>query len=181
MHSPDPLDREELIRSYLLKRLDHRRVEIFESHYLACDECFEELRAAELLMAGLSQIKLHLRRLDDVVLLQFTGPVQLTRDSQDLQAAVMQNVLEQKDTKVLIDLSRVSRIDSAGLGLLMSCYSHAVCNHGMLKLLNPTAEVQKVLHLTHMDAVVETFFDETQALRSFQSSPEALRRGLDGG
>ena len=40
----------------------------------------------------------------------------------------------ESDTKVLIDLSRVSRIDSTGLGVLMDCYCHAVKNAGVLKL-----------------------------------------------
>ncbi len=162
----DPLEREELIRKYLLKRLDAGAAETFESHYLTCDDCYEELRASELLLTGLSASNVGQRRLDDVLVLQFSRPVQLTRQAPELNE-LMRGVLEQKDTKVLIDLSRVSRIDSAGLGLLMSCYSHALRNHGMLKLLNPSAEVQRLLQLTRIDAVLETYYDEGQALQSF--------------
>ena len=105
-------------------------------------------------MAGLGQRKLELRRVEDVLLLKFAGPAQLTRQSFEL--AEFQRAFQQKDTKVLIDLSQVTRIDSAGLGQLISCYSHAVKNRGMLKLLNPTAEVQRVLHLTRIDSVLQT-------------------------
>jgi hypothetical protein len=63
--------------------------------------------------------------------------------------------------------SRVAKIDRACLGREMSCYSHAVKNRGMLKLLNPTAEVQTLLHLTKIDSVVETYDEERQALESF--------------
>lgn len=164
----DPLLREVVIRSYLLKRMDADSAEAFERHYLICDECFEELRASELLLAGLTQSKVDQRRLNDVVVLQFSRPVQLTRQSREM-VELLRGVLEQKDTKVLIDLSRVSRIDSAGLGMLMNCYSHAVRNHGMLKLLNPSAEVQRLLRLTRIDAVLETYYDEHQALQSFSS------------
>ncbi len=165
----DALRREELIRSYLLKRLDPAETEAFESHYLACQECFEELRASELLISGLATIQIDVRRLQDVLVLQFVGPARLTRESRELEE-LARGVLQQKDTKVLIDLSRVSRIDSAGLGLLMTCYSHAVRNRGILKLLNPTVEVQNLLRMTRMDAVVETYYDQHEALKSFHQT-----------
>src|ERR1043166_7235085 len=136
----DPLLREKTIRAYLLKRLDRSSRDAFETHYLICEECFEELQASELLLAGLYQSKLDRRKLEDVLVLEFSRTVQLTRQSKEMHE-LLQGVLEQRDTKVLIDLSRVSRIDSAGLGLLMNCYSHAVTHRGMLKLLNPSAEV----------------------------------------
>jgi anti-anti-sigma factor len=164
----DQLFREELIRNYLLRKLDAAAVETFESHYLSCDSCFEELRSSQALMAGLGQRKIELRRVEDVLFLQFAGPAQLTRESFDL--AEFQKAFQQKDTKVLIDLSQVTKIDSAGLGQLISYYSHAVKNRGMLKLLNPTAEVQTLLRLTKIDSVFEAYYDEGQAFESFRST-----------
>jgi anti-sigma B factor antagonist len=161
----NPLFREELIRDYLLKRLDAAAAESFEGHYLSCEECFEELRASQILIVGLGQCKIEARRAEDVLVLQFAGPAQLTRQSFELEE--LQRAFRQKDTRVLIDLGRVTKIDSAGLGELMSCYSHAVKNQGILKLLNPTAEVQSLLHLTKIDTVLETYYDEQKALESF--------------
>jgi anti-sigma B factor antagonist len=71
----------------------------------------------------------------------------------------------------LIDLSEVSRIDSTGLGVLMNCYCHAVKNSGALKLLNPDAPVKRVLRITKIDAVLQSFEDESTAIASFQSLP----------
>jgi len=159
--------REELIAKYLLKRLDADTVEAFESHYLVCDECFEELRASQLLIAGLGKSKISRRQVGDVAVLDFTGPAQLTRLSSEVKE-LFSSVLEQKDTKVLIDLSRVSRIDSAGLGALMACYSHAVRNRGLLKLLNPSSEVQNLLRITKIDSLLQSYPDERSALCSFE-------------
>ena len=163
----DPLAREELLRNYLFRRLDAAATEAFESHYLDCEECFEQLCVAQLLIAELPHTSVQVRRLDDVLVLKFSTPAHLTRQSPELDA-LLKSVLEQKDTKVLIDLSRVSRIDSTGLGLLISCYSHAVSHEGMLKLLKPSEQVQKLLQLTRLDSVIESFHDETQAVRSFR-------------
>jgi anti-sigma B factor antagonist len=165
----EPLLREELIVKYLQKRLDAPTTEAFESHYLICDECFEELRVSQLLAEGLSQSRIGRRYSGEIAILRFTSPVQLTRRSAEL-TALSQSVLEHKDTNVLIDLSRVSRIDSAGLGLLMSCYSHVIRNRRALKLLNPSRDVRELLRVTKIDAVLETYDDEQKALRSFEHS-----------
>lgn len=117
-------------------------------------------------MAGLGQSKVVRRRVDDVLVLQFVGTAQLTRQSLELEE--LQRAFQQKDTKVLIDLSRVTKIDSAGLGQLMSCYSRAVKNQGILKLLNPTAEAQELFRLTKIDSVLEIYYEERQALQSFE-------------
>lgn len=162
----EPLLREELIVKYLQRRLDAATTEAFESHYLACDVCFEELQVSQLVTECLSQGTIDRRYSGEVAVLQFAGPVQLTRRSADL-TALSQSVLEQRDTNVLIDLSRVSRIDSAGLGLLMSCYSHAVRNRKAFKLLNPNSDVRELLRLTKIDAVLETYDNEQEALQSF--------------
>ncbi len=161
----DPLLREELIRDYLKRRLDSAATEAFEAHYLACDECFEELRTTDLIVTGLKRAAVNRRERDDVVVIEFAGPAQLTRNS--ATGHQLEGILHQGDSKVLIDLSTVSRIDSAGLGLLMTCYSHVLRNRGMLKVLRPSEEVRRMLRLTKLDAVVEAFDDEAQALESF--------------
>jgi anti-sigma B factor antagonist len=166
----DPLVREELIRDYLLKRLDPETAESFESHYLACEECFEQLRTTHMLVSGLHGSKLEIRRVEDVLVLQFAGPAQLTRQSFGLEE--LRRVFQQKDTRVLIDLRRVTKIDSAGLGQLMSFYSHVVKNQGALKLINPNAEVQAVLRATKVDSILETYDNERQALQSFDQGED---------
>jgi anti-sigma B factor antagonist len=124
-------------------------------------------RATELLMFGLGQPLLHKTVNEDVTVIRFAGSTQLIGASHEL-AELKKTVQGSGDTKVLIDLSRVSRIDSAGLGMLMNCYTHAVRNSGMLKLLHPNPQVQKVLAMTRIDTVVDTFHDEDAAITSFQ-------------
>src|SRR5580704_11122693 len=125
----EPIEREEVIAKYLSRTLDEEAVEEFEGHYLGCDECFDELRVSERLASDLRASNLSWKQSGGVSVLQFKANAELTHSARE--------VLEQKDTKVIIDLSRVTRIDSAGLGQLMSCYTHLVRNQGSLKVLNP--------------------------------------------
>ena len=48
----DTVYREDLIRKYLHRRLAPELADRFEDHYLACDECYNEMRATELLIRG---------------------------------------------------------------------------------------------------------------------------------
>jgi anti-sigma B factor antagonist len=66
-------------------------------------------------------------------------------------------------------LGRVTRIDSAGLGQLMSCYSHLVKNRGVLKMMNPAPEIQKLLDMTGLSTLIPTFHDEQEAVSSFEN------------
>jgi anti-sigma B factor antagonist len=162
----DPVYREELINAYLRRRLSGDQVEQWESHYLGCNDCFEEIRATELLIRALGEPMVERRRINDVTVLRFAQSAQLLASS--LELAELSNVIRvEKDTKVLIDLSRVSRIDSTGLGVLMNCYCHAVKNAGELKLLNADAPVRRVLSVTKIDSVLQMFEDEAAAIASF--------------
>lgn len=164
----DPIYREEIILRYLRRTLPEQLASEFENHYLACDECFEEIGATRLLMEDLSRPAVASERVGDVALFRFPQRAQLLRSSLELEA-LLDAVHIQNESRVLIDLSAVSRIDSAGIGILMNCYCHAMRNAGAMKLLRPTAPVKEVLKITNLDSVLETFEDEAAAIRSFEN------------
>jgi len=161
--------REQLLTKYLYRRLSPDQVEALESHYLECAECFEEMRATELLIRGLGEPILQRKRVNDVTVLRFMESSQLLAASLELTELTKAIRLE-NDTKVLIDMSNVSRIDSTGLGVLMNCYCHAVKNSGALKLLHPDVSVKKVLNVTRIGSLLQTFEDENAAIRSFDAN-----------
>jgi anti-anti-sigma factor len=164
----EPIQREQIIARYLSRSLDTDAVEEFEGHYLGCDECFEELRVSERLAADLRASNLAWRQQEGVSVLQFRNNAELTHSARELDE-LRREVLEQSDSRVIIDLSRVTRIDSAGLGQLMSCYSHLVRNQGALKVVNASAEVKKVLDMTGISTLIPAFSDEAEAIRSFDN------------
>ena len=164
----EPIEREEVIAKYLSRSLDSGAVEEFEGHYLGCDECFDELRVSERLAADLRASNMTWKQSGGVSVLQFRANAELTHSAQELEE-LRREVLEQSDSRVIIDLSRVTRIDSAGLGQLMSCYSHLVRNRGALKVLNPTPEIRKLLDMTGISTLIPAFEDEHEAVRSFRS------------
>jgi len=167
----EPIQREQIIAKYLSRSLDADAVEEFEGHYLGCDECFDELRVSEILAADLRSSSLTPSNLawkstGGVSVLRFRASAELTHAANTLDE-LRREVLEQADSRVIIDLGRVTRIDSAGLGQLMSCYSHLVRNQGSLKVLNPTPEIRKLLDMTGISTLIPAFNDEQDAVKSF--------------
>jgi anti-anti-sigma factor len=164
----EPIAREEVIAKYISRSLDEEAVEEFEAHYLGCDECFDELRVSDRLARELRSSNLTRKQTGEVSVLQFKANAQLTHSARELDE-LRREVLEQQDKKVIIDLSRVTRIDSAGLGQLMSCYTHLVRNQGSLKVLNPRPEITKLLEMTGINTLIPAFHDEDEAVSSFRN------------
>lgn len=164
----EPIEREEVIARYLARSLDSEAVEEFEGHYLGCDECFDELRVSERLAAELRASNLAWNQSGGVSVLRFKQNAELTHSARELDD-LRREVLEQKDTRVIIDLSQVTRIDSAGLGQLMSCYSHLVRNRGALKIINPAPQIQHVLEMTGLNTLIPTYQSEQDAVSSFNN------------
>jgi len=68
---------------------------------------------------------------------------------------------------ILLNLEKVSYMDSAGIGELVACYKRSKEKGGNVKLLNPSGKVYDLLSLTKLEEVFETFKDEKEALVSF--------------
>ena len=164
------LDREQIIARYLARSLDAGAVEEFEGHYLGCDECFDELRVSERLAADLMKgSNLSWRQNSGVSVLQFRVNAELTQSAKELDQ-LRREVLEQSDSRVIVDLSRVTKIDSAGLGQLMGCYSHLVRNAGSMKIVNARPEVRTLLDMTGISMLLPNYSDEQDAVRDFSKS-----------
>jgi len=166
--SKEPIEREQVIAKYLSRSLDSDIVEEFEGHYLGCDECFDEMLVSERLAHDLRQSNLAWNQTGGVSVLRFKARAELTHSALELEE-LRREVLEQNDSRVIIDLSRVTRIDSAGLGQLMSCYSHLIKNRGVLKMINPAPEIRKLLDMTGLSTLIPTFHDEQEAVSSFEN------------
>jgi anti-anti-sigma factor len=162
----EPIQREQIIAKYLSRSLDSDGVEEFEGHYLGCDECFDELRVSESLAADLRSSNLAWKTTEGVSVLHFRNSAELTHAANTLDE-LRREVLEQADSRVIIDLSRVTKIDSAGLGQLMSCYSHLVRNQGSLKVLNAPPDIKKLLDMTGISSLIPAYSSEQEAVKSF--------------
>ena len=85
---------------------------------------------------------------------------------EDLRGA-LEGALREGQAKILLDLSRVNFLDSAGLGELVRCRKRCAEQGGDVKLLSPTGRVRGLLELVHLSRIFEIYQDEDRAVRSF--------------
>jgi anti-anti-sigma factor len=71
-------------------------------------------------------------------------------------------VILQQSPVVLLDLNSVTRIDAAGLGVLVACYQELLVHKRHLVLQNPSAYVRELLHTTNLHLLFEITYSEAQ-------------------
>jgi anti-sigma B factor antagonist len=76
------------------------------------------------------------------------------------------DVADQGIEKLILDLSAVEFIDSAGLGALMILYGNMKVRGGQLRVVAPGTKVLEVLKLTHTDSILQIDPDVATAIAS---------------
>ena len=108
------------------------------------------------------------RKLNEVEILILAGRLTLGDGTSALREAARQGL--DRGADILVDLSGVDYIDSAGLGELVSAYASAVSRGRQVKLLRPLKRVYSLLHITKMYSTFEIFDDEAPAIASFKTT-----------
>jgi anti-sigma B factor antagonist len=109
---------------------------------------------------------LEVRQIGDVVILDLKGKLTAGFGDQLLREAIDELLAENK-RKVLLNLSEVSFVDSAGVGELVAGLRTARRFEADLKLLNLGERVYSTLEMARLLPTFEIFGDEAEALRSF--------------
>ena len=113
-----------------------------------------------------ARIQIREERVGDITILRMAGRLEL--DEGDIVFRNYVNkLLAEERLKILLDLKDVTRIDSAGIGMLVAKYLSARKNGGMMKLLHLTQHSDHLMDITRLTIVFEIFDDEAKALRSF--------------
>lgn len=111
-------------------------------------------------------MKSNVRQIGHVSVVDLSGKITIGEGDVALRNAV-QEILDSGNQHILLNLEKVSYMDSAGIGELVACYKRAKEKEGSVKLLNPSGKVYDLLSLTKLEEVFDTFKDEKEALVSF--------------
>jgi anti-sigma B factor antagonist len=112
-------------------------------------------------------IQINVREAQGVTVLDLKGGVVLAPDGKALHERVSQLVAQNR-TRILLNVSEVTHIDSTGLGEMVSAFSQVKKNGGELKLANATDKLQHLIKLTNLEAILVNYPSESDALASFQ-------------
>ncbi|MBD3289706.1 anti-sigma factor antagonist [candidate division KSB1 bacterium] len=101
-----------------------------------------------------------------VVVLELAGKIMGGPDATLLNEK-LHELIDSDKTKVVADLSKVSWMNSSGLGILIGGLTTMRNNQGDLKLANVTERIQSLLIITKLITVFETFNSVDEAVDSF--------------
>jgi anti-sigma B factor antagonist len=110
------------------------------------------------------------RSVGDVTVLDLKGRLILGDGDEELRDTVNQ-LVELGKRKILLNLDEVTHIDSAGLGMMVSKYITLRKRDGNLKLCRLHMRSFRVLNVTKLLTVFESFSSEAEAVESFNSTP----------
>lgn len=114
----------------------------------------------------MSELKIHERRVGAITVLDLEGDI-LIGAGADLLNERIKSLAEQGRFDVLLNMSGVRYVDSAGLGKLISGYTTLRREGGRVRLLGVAQNVRDLLVITKLVTVFDTYEDEQQALDSF--------------
>lgn len=119
----------------------------------------------------MSDLNITKRQVQGVVIVDLAGKIALGDTNRQLHETMRELVAEGKKN-VVLNLAKVTMIDSSGLGELVAGYATLEKNDGTLKLANIPARVTELMTITKLYTVFEIFESEEDAIASFDAQAD---------
>jgi anti-sigma B factor antagonist len=119
-------------------------------------------------MEGRTSIRMRtaVRQVEGITVLDITGRITLGEGNIMLRE-IVQDFLEKGNKNILMNLSEVEYVDSAGIGELVRSFTAIRKRGGQMKLVNLNKKVQDLLDATNLHRVFDVHKDEATAVKSF--------------
>ena len=117
------------------------------------------------------QLKLNTRMERGVTVIDCDGRIVFGEESALLRDTLKKMIVE--NSQIVLNLGRISYIDSGGLGTLVALYTTAQNAGGAVKLANLTQRVDDLLQVTKLLTVFEVYDSVQKAIESFDKGAAA--------
>jgi anti-sigma B factor antagonist len=112
------------------------------------------------------------RELGEITIVDIKGRITIGEGNVMLREIIV-GLLEKGKKHVLLNMTDVAHLDSAGIGELVHSHTCVRQQGGQLKLASVNKKVQELLQKTMLLAVFDVHQDETSAVKSFGLSSKA--------
>lgn len=113
-------------------------------------------------------MKVLTERKGDVTVLRLRGTLMGGPDSQVFEE-VLSKAMGEGTSRVLVDMSDISWVNSTGLGILIAGHRTVAASGGALKLLHVSKRIESILMVTKLNTLFDNYDDEEKAIASFAS------------
>jgi anti-sigma B factor antagonist len=111
-------------------------------------------------------MKVDVRHLEDVIIVDLEGRLVMGVGDEILRD-VINELLAEDWKKIVLNLRKVTIMDSSGIGELVSGWKLGRRFGATVKLLRPAPQVARTLKLTQLLPLLEVYDDEAEAVASF--------------
>ncbi|MFZ0213693.1 MAG: STAS domain-containing protein [Candidatus Acidiferrales bacterium] len=115
------------------------------------------------------------RRSGDVTVVDLDGRVVIGTENDALNEQ-LEKIASQKAQKLLINLAKVTQLDSSGICTLVRAFTTAKKAGGSFKIVHAGGKVREVLEVMHLTRAIPTFDDEAKAIASFGAAAGSAQR-----
>jgi anti-anti-sigma factor len=117
----------------------------------------------------------------DISVMELTGQLTLGNRLMEVEHTIKQ-CIETGSKKLVLDLSKLTFMDSAGIGMVMLCSGTIQQAGGRMLIVGAEGKVRRVLELTHIHEVIGMHSDLASARAAFDgqglSTPGQVSAGL---
>jgi len=117
------------------------------------------------------------RRIEDVTVLDLKGRLRITGRAMGLKNSIS-SLVEEGKTRILLNLSQVTHIDSSGLDELVASCVTADNQGGEIKLLHLTEQMREVITRANLSALFDIYNNEYDAIASFKRKVSRVAKPL---
>ncbi len=122
----------------------------------------------------MSGLNITQRRVGGVVILDLDGKIALGETNRSLHES-LKGLAESDEKNVLVNLAKVTAIDSSGLGELVAGFASLERSGGSMKLLNLPERITEIMTITKLLTVFDIFENEADAVASFGEAADTAQ------
>lgn len=111
-------------------------------------------------------MKMTKKTINDILILCPEGKITLGDGDQELGEA-LRTELEKGARKIIFNFSKVSYLDSSGIGELVGCYTSIKNKNGQLRICGLSEKIFGLMKMTSLHSVFEVLDTEAEALEGF--------------
>ncbi|HEV2388701.1 MAG TPA: STAS domain-containing protein [Candidatus Acidoferrales bacterium] len=106
-----------------------------------------------------------------IVVFELSGNIRMGSECQQIGQEV-EEAIRRNEKRVILDVSQVEQVDSAGVGKIVQCYSWLTKAGGSLRLAGAKGMVDTVLKLTQVHKVIGIYPTAADAAENFPLAGE---------
>lgn len=107
----------------------------------------------------------------DITVATLTGMLNLGNRVAEFEQAIKQRVWD-GSRKMVFDMTGLSYIDSAGLGMVATCAALMSKAGGKVAVVSPGGKISQMFEITRLNRLIGVFTDFDEACESFPETPE---------